>query len=43
MKVRRTLLLGVFCAVVSGAVPAMAALSANGDYGYSETALAPDL
>ncbi len=24
-------------------VPAMAALSANGDYGYSETALAPDL
>ena len=25
MKVRRTLLLGVFCAVVSGAMPAMAA------------------
>ncbi len=46
------LLAGIVLAVAGGGcasrpppppVPAMAALSANGDYGYSETALAPDL
>ena len=48
--VRRLLIASVFLAVAGCAgrpvpppVPAMVALSANGDYGYSETALAPDV
>jgi hypothetical protein len=51
MTARRFLLGAWLLAVAAGCsserqpqlVPAMAALSATGDYGYSETALAPDL